>query len=36
MDLSAGQIVADNAYSWYQQHQLSVQADTFMKYLRSV
>ena len=32
MNLSAGQIVADNAYTWYQQHQLSVQAHTFMKF----
>ncbi len=34
MNLSAGQIVADNGYAWYQQHQLSVQADHFMTYLR--
>ncbi|MEH2160651.1 MAG: glycosyltransferase family 1 protein [Nostoc sp.] len=35
MNLSAGQIVADNAYCWYQKHQLSVQAYTFANYLRS-
>ncbi|WP_373529161.1 glycosyltransferase family 1 protein [Nostoc sp.] len=35
MNLSAGQTIADNAYAWYQQHQLSVQASTFINYLRS-
>ncbi|MBD2503647.1 glycosyltransferase family 1 protein [Anabaena azotica] len=33
MNLSTGQIVADNAYAWYQKHQLSVQAHTFMNCL---
>ncbi|WGV29219.1 glycosyltransferase family 1 protein [Halotia branconii] len=33
MNLSAGQIVADNAYSWYQNHQLSMQAHTFINCL---
>lgn len=29
MKLSAGQIIADNAYNWYQTHQLLVQARSF-------
>ncbi len=29
INLSAGQIIADNAYGWYQTHKLSVQARTF-------
>ncbi|MEH1847914.1 MAG: glycosyltransferase family 1 protein [Nostoc sp.] len=35
MNLSIGQTVADNAYTWYQKHQLSVQAHTFVTYLIS-
>lgn len=35
MNLSSGQIVADNAYAWYQKHQLSVQAHNFVQYLRA-
>ncbi|MDM9383298.1 glycosyltransferase family 1 protein [Chlorogloeopsis sp. ULAP01] len=35
MNLSEGQIVADNAYAWYEKHQLSVQAHTFFTYLGS-
>ncbi|MBD2691506.1 glycosyltransferase family 1 protein [Anabaena catenula] len=34
MNLSVGQIVADNAYAWYQNHRLSAQAQTFVKYLK--
>jgi hypothetical protein len=34
LDLSKGQIVANNAHAWYQQHQLSVQANTFATYLQ--
>jgi len=33
MNLSARQIVANNAYAWYQTHKLSVQAHAFMTYL---
>ncbi len=33
MNLSAGQIIADQAYAWYQNHQLSVQAHAFVVYL---
>ncbi len=33
MNLLIGQTVADNAYAWYQKHQLSVQADAFVTYL---
>jgi len=33
MNLSEGQLVADNAYAWYQQHQLSVQVQIFKDYL---
>jgi hypothetical protein len=33
MSLISGQLVADNAYTWYQQHQLSVQAQVFVSYL---
>jgi hypothetical protein len=33
LNLSQGQIVADNAYAWYQHHRLSVQARTFNTYL---
>ncbi|MBF2005156.1 MAG: glycosyltransferase family 1 protein [Chlorogloeopsis fritschii C42_A2020_084] len=33
MNLSEAQIVADNAYAWYQKHQLSVHAHTFFAYL---
>jgi hypothetical protein len=29
MSLLGGQVVADNAYAWYQTHHLSVQARTF-------
>ncbi|MEH1781782.1 MAG: glycosyltransferase family 1 protein [Nostoc sp.] len=35
MNLSAGQVVADNAYAWYQKHQLSVQAHTFVTLISS-
>jgi hypothetical protein len=34
MNLAAGQLVADHAYAWYQQHRLSVQAEVFANYLR--
>ncbi|WP_071191175.1 hypothetical protein [Trichormus sp. NMC-1] len=34
MNLSAGQTVADHAYAWYQNHRLSAQAQTFVKYLK--
>ena len=33
MSLISGQLVADNAYTWYQQHQLSVQAQVFINSL---
>ena len=33
MNLILGQLVADNAYTWYQQHQLSVQAQVFINSL---
>jgi hypothetical protein len=33
MSLISGQLVADNAYRWYQEHQLSVQAQVFVNYL---
>ncbi len=33
MNLSGGQIVADKAYAWYQEHQLSVQTHAFVTYL---
>jgi hypothetical protein len=33
MSLIPGQLVADNAYTWYQQHQLSIQAQVFVNYL---
>ena len=35
MSLSAGQLVADNAYAWYQTHQLSVVAGAFATCLMS-
>jgi hypothetical protein len=35
MDLSTGQIVADNAYNWYRKHNLSAQSQTFVNYLSS-
>ena len=33
LNLLEGQVVADNAFTWYQQHQLSVQASIFASYL---
>jgi hypothetical protein len=33
MNISDGHIVADNAYKWYEKHNLSAQAHTFMKYI---
>jgi len=33
LNLLEGQVVADNAFAWYQQHQLSVQASIFASYL---
>ncbi|MFM7572346.1 MAG: glycosyltransferase family 1 protein, partial [Snowella sp.] len=33
MSLIPGQLVAENAYAWYQQHQLSVQAQVFINSL---
>jgi hypothetical protein len=33
MSLISGQLVAENAYTWYQQHQLSVQAQVFINNL---
>jgi len=33
MSLLLGQLVADNAYTWYQQHRLSVQAQVFVNFL---
>ncbi|WP_413172610.1 glycosyltransferase family 1 protein [Anabaena azotica] len=34
MNISDGQIVAENAYNWYAKHSLSAQAHTFMNYIR--
>ena len=33
MSLIPGQLVGDNAYRWYQEHQLSTQAQVFVNYL---
>jgi hypothetical protein len=33
LNFSRGQIVANNAYAWYQNHQLSVQSSTLATYL---
>jgi hypothetical protein len=33
MNLSLGQVVADNAHAWYQNHNLAAQARTFASYL---
>lgn len=33
MSLSAGQVVADNAYAWYRAHQIPVQAHAFAAFL---
>jgi hypothetical protein len=35
MSLSAGQVVADNAYAWYQTHNLSAHARTFVNLLKT-
>jgi hypothetical protein len=35
MNLAAGQIIADNAHTWYENHKLPVQASTFMHHLAS-